>query len=479
MSNSTVPADAGQTSKSSLPVSVSVSSSRPTSLTPISQSTAASATSPAPPSTAPPSTPPPSSSPPTQALSSGAPPASSSPRTSASSAATSSAAPIASTAPSQTAVTSIVTTTPSETNAADPAVITLTSTSQERTVTTSFTPSPTAAHTPLPLASVASSASASASASTPESTPLGNSSAAAHASSGLSGGGKTAVAVVVPLVTVALIVLGLLFFFRRRKQQKHAEELRRKEAEDYNYNPNQDPSLPVVAGGAASSTGGESYEMRQDDGSGYRGWGAAPGPVRRPSTTLARVVTGPIGLAMSDNTSSSASAAPVGYAATAATTATSPTGSPGQPPSATDTTSGEPLLTQPYRPTTADSETIAELGAAPTASARRDLHRGPSNASSSYSAANRSEFPAEAAHAAGYFAASPGDAAPVDEAGYTAQQGPYAELAAASAYAAYHPGAAAVGQPVIRDNPARRNARIETAAATYPPPGNAGIAQNF
>lgn len=255
---------------------------------------------------------------------------------------------------------------------------------------------------------------------------------------------------VVPLVGVALIVLALLFFWRRRKQKKNAEELRRKEVEEYGYNPNNDPTLPAVA--ATSSNGDEPYEMRQDDG-GYRGWGATQGS-RKLSTTLSNG-NGPIGVALSDG-----SPQPAGHAMT------SPAVSPTYPPPTSEAHSGEALLNSPHRPPTADSETIGELGGAPVAGTKRDIHRGPSNASSSYSAANRSDASGEgsvqgAAHPANYYS----DGLYYDEGNYR-QQGPYAD------------GSYGGGQPVIRDVQARRNTRIENPSV-FPQQVNAGIAQNF
>ena len=255
-----------------------------------------------------------------------------------------------------------------------------------------------------------------------------------------------------PVAAVALIVLGLLFFWRRRKQRKDAEELRRKEVEEYGFNPNNDPTLPAIG---SSSPEDEPSEMRETDGAGYRGWGTTSSAARKASTTLSSG-NGPIGMAISDNGSN-----PENYhggSPTAATTRSS------------EVQSGDPLVGSPTngRPTTADSETIGALGAAPVASSNRqdrDINRGPSNASSAYSAGQRSDGSGEA----GVPSSAPGpqyyNEAMLGDEG-NPQQGPYGE------------GNYGSGQPVIRDVQARRNTRIEKPSV-FPQQGNAGISQNF
>ena len=272
-------------------------------------------------------------------------------------------------------------------------------------------------------------------------------------STGLSSGGKIAVAVVVPVAAVALIVLAILFFWRKRKQRKDAEELRRKEVEEYGYNPNNDPTLPTV--GTVRSNSDEPSEMRETDGAGYRGWGQTSN-ARKASTTLSSG-NGPVGMARSDSGSN-----PGGYPARSPTTATGPN---------SEVQSGDPLVGSPNngRPTTADSETIGALGAAPTSLSNRqdrDIHRGPSNASSAYSGANRSDHSGEGplpgtAITSGYY----NEGIYYDEG--VPQHGPYGNGSLGAAQ-----------QPVIRDVQARRNTRIENPAV-YPPQGNTGIAQNF
>lgn len=253
---------------------------------------------------------------------------------------------------------------------------------------------------------------------------------------------------VVPVVAVALIVLALLFFWRRRKQKKDAEELRRKEVEEYGYNPNRDAAAGAV--GAAGSTG-EPFDGSQDDPSGYRGWGTTPAP-RKLSTTLSNSNSnGPIGVALSDGP-------------------TPPSGPPGSSPtypSMSEAPSGEPLLNGAHRPTSADSETIGELGGAPVAGTKRDIHRGPSNASSSYSAANRSDVSGDGS--------VPGVAHSTTSGGLSEGALEDAPFRTHGPYDVPYGGA----PPVIRDVQARRNTRIENPTVYPPPPGNAGIAQNF
>jgi len=247
-------------------------------------------------------------------------------------------------------------------------------------------------------------------------------------SSGLSTGGKTAIAVVIPVVAVALLVLGAILFWRKRKQRKNNEDERRKEVEEYGFNPNHDPTLPAV-GTAAVMT---------EDSSGYRGWGnTQTSSNRKASTTLTS------GMTYSDSNSN-----PGGYA------------SPHSPTNAySDGASNDPLMNG--RRETMDSDGIGALGAAPTANNSAGVHRGPSNASSSYSAGNRSdnsgEYPGMPTH-------NPQD---YYDQGYY-QEGPY------GGNNAYGGGQ----QPIIRDVSARRNTRIENPSV-FPQQGNSGVSTNF
>lgn len=254
-------------------------------------------------------------------------------------------------------------------------------------------------------------------------------------------GGKTAIAVVIPVVVVALLVLAGLFLWRKRKARKTAEDERRKEVEEYGFNPNHDPTLPAVGGLA----------MAEDD-SGYRGWGnTATSSNRKASTTLGS------GLAYSDSTSN-----PGGYNNPSANSPTHGTYS--------DAHSNDPLVNG--RRETLDADAIGALGVvnAPNAATNAaynntGVQRGISNASSSYSAANHSDN-------SGEYPGMPPSNNPQEyynDQGYY-QTGPYGS---ADAYSG-----AAQQQPIIRDVSARRNTRIENPSV-FPQQGNSGIAQNF
>jgi hypothetical protein len=229
----------------------------------------------------------------------------------------------------------------------------------------------------------------------------------AASSGGLNQQGTIAVAVVVPIAAVALLVVAGIFLWRKRKQRKDAEEERRKEVEDYIYNPNADPTMPDVGGA------GGAYEMKEDASSGYRGWG---------STTLG--------------------------------------GSTGRKASTTMSgPAGEPLMSDGSR--SPEGEILGAMG--PSAAENRgngNVHRGPSNASSSYSATGRSEGSADNNVGVAYGGTN----------AYNDQYGnPY--------YEGQQGAGGAGGQPVIRDNPARRNTRIENPS--HYPQQSAGISQNF
>lgn len=202
--------------------------------------------------------------------------------------------------------------------------------------------------------------------------------------------------------------------------------------EEYGFNPNNDPTLPPVMGGGT-------FEPK-DDVSGYRGWGTTSAG-RKASTNLSSGAGA--GLAMSE-----AGSAP-GYHHAA-------------------TPSDGTIQYSEGQLNAAETEPVGILGAAPVAASNNraaDIHRGPSNASSAYSAANRSEASDESrmstAHPHGPF---------YDDNPY------YTDMH--QQYGAYGDGPYGGNQPVIRDVQARRNTRIESPAV-FPRSGNAGIAQNF
>ncbi|KAF5017225.1 hypothetical protein F66182_10867 [Fusarium sp. NRRL 66182] len=234
---------------------------------------------------------------------------------------------------------------------------------------------------------------------------------------GLSQKSKVAIGVAVPIAAIIILALLGLFWWKKRKTRRQAEEERRKEVEDYAYNPNADPTIPAVG----MADGG--YEMREDGSSGYRGWGNTTlgSTGRKASTTLSGGVNG----AYSD--------------------ITSPTRG-----NMSDGRSGEPLMDGSHSP---EGEILGAMGPSAANNRGADVHRGPSNASSSYSAAGRSD-------------ASDPMGAPYGSGGsYYDQysQNPYNDNGAQ--------------QAVIRDNPARRNTRIENPS--HYPQQSAGISQNF
>lgn len=315
-----------------------------------------------------------------------------------------------------------------------PSIITLTSTASAQRA-----PSNTATKTVTPSSSASKSGAAALSTSNSDSTSSG----------GLSAGSKIAVAVVVPLAAIAILGFLALWLIRKRRQRKKAEDERKKEIEDYGFNPNHDPTLPAVGG---ASSNGDDGEMTQNGSAGYRGWGTTS-TARKPSTTLSSG-NGAIGVARSTSGSDNGR-----Y------TNGSPTGGTNK---SSDGHSNDPLIGNSAngRPVTGDSETIGALGAVPSNENRQNnINRGPSNASSAYSGAHRSDTSGEGGIPGG----APGQQYYNEGMYYDEgmpQHGPYGD------------GSYGGAQPVIRDVPARRNTKIENPSV-IPPQGSAGIAQNF
>ncbi|KAL1302105.1 hypothetical protein AAFC00_002540 [Neodothiora populina] len=324
--------------------------------------------------------------------------------------------------------TSVVTQTPSVAGESSVAPVTV-------VVTSVYSPTATAG---AGTSSTRSSSAASSSTAGAASLNGSNNGSSNSSGGGLSPGGKTAVAVVVPVVVVALLVVAGLFFWRKRKQRKTEAEARRKEVEEYGFNPNNDPTLPVIAQEGNS-------EMTEDHSGGYRGWGNAGMSNRKASTNMSSGHTA--------GQPSESGSNPGGALH-------SPTG----PPS--EGNSGDALVFNGQRGTMS-SDDLAALGAAPVAGAHRnnDIRRGPSNASSSYSAGNHSD------NSDGNIAQSYGSSPDMYNSatyGY-GQHGPYGDGS--------YGGGAESGMPIVRDVSARRNTRIE-AGGSYQQ-GNSGIAQNF
>ncbi|CAM1510448.1 Fc.00g007830.m01.CDS01 [Cosmosporella sp. VM-42] len=298
-------------------------------------------------------------------------------------------------------LTTIVTVTPSDGTSAQTSVVVVIGTSTNEASVPSLTTSASGTSTATPI------------------DPSGGS------GSGLNQKSKVAIGVVVPIAAIAILALVGLFWWKKRRARQQAEEERRKEVEDYSYNPNADPTIPNVA-----MTSDGAYEMREDGSAGYRGWGntTVGSSGRKASTTMSGGVVS--GQAYSDATS----------------------------PTMRGNMSDAPLMDGHQSP---EGEILGQMG--PSASNNRgaDVHRGPSNASSSYSAAARSE-------------GSDGVGVPYGAGGtyydQYAQNNPYNEQA-------FNGQQGPPNQPVIRDNPARRNTRIENPA--HYPQQSAGISQNF
>jgi hypothetical protein len=334
--------------------------------------------------------------------------------------------------------TSVVTETPSSAGGtAQPTTIFITSTASQTVLSSSV-----GAFSP-----VSGTASSSSTRSSALATVAASSSST---SSGLSTGGIVAVAVIVPIAAIVLLILGFLFFWKKRKARLAAEEERKKEIEEYGFNPNQNPTL-TPAGAAVYAANGS--EMTEEN-TGYRGWGAAS-TQRKLSTHLSSGRGAAVGAAPSDSSSN-----PGGYGYQA-----SP--SNGTTAVASEGHSGDPLV---------HSETVGALagaGAAGGAVGRRqsnkDIHRGPSNASSAYSTGRAQSHLSDDMAPPGPGAGAPGP--------YYHEEGPYYNEAAPQ-HSPYGDGSYGGEQPVIRDVQARRNTRIERAPA-FPQQGNSGVATNF
>jgi hypothetical protein len=226
-----------------------------------------------------------------------------------------------------------------------------------------------------------------------------------------------AIGVVVPIVAIAILAVIGLFLWKKRRARRAAEAERRKEVEDYAYNPNADPTIPTVG-----MAGGDSYEMREEGPAGYRGWGSTTlggSTGRKASTTISGATNGYSDIGPSrGNMSESA------------------------------------LLDNP------EGEILGAMGPS-AANNRGDVRRGASNASSSYSATGRSDGSDVGAGMA-----------------YSSNGGGYYDSYGQNPYDAGFGGAGEMpGPPIIRDNPARRSTRVESPG--HFPQQSAGISQNF
>lgn len=169
----------------------------------------------------------------------------------------------------------------------------------------------------------------------------------------------------------------------------------------------------------------------REEESGYRGWGTTTNTSgRKASTTMSGGAAG----AYSEGANSQA---PV-----------------------SDTRSDNALVGN-GRPQSDEVEHLGAMGPSAAGNRGGDIHRGVSNASSSYSAGHASDNSDEQAVPGGAYGAAQ----------YYSTDGPYADQG-------YGGRAEAQGQPVIRDNLARRATRIENPSH-FPTQASAGISQNF
>lgn len=235
-------------------------------------------------------------------------------------------------------------------------------------------------------------------------------------------------ATVVPIVVVVLLIVAGIFFWRKRRDRKNAEEMRRKEMEEYGFNPNNDPTLP------ASVMDDEPSTMRERDG-GYRGWGATS-TTQKASTAMSSVP----GMARSDSGGMGGHGQP----------------SPPIGMAQSDGHSTDPMMHH-------GNDDVAALGGAPATANNRanGVNRGPSNASSAYSAGNFSDVSADG---------------PLPN-GAGQDYGAFGHPDEHGVSGGYNDGSWGAS-PIIRDVSARRNTRIESPNVV-PQQGNMGISQNF
>ncbi|KAK6499226.1 hypothetical protein TWF506_003854 [Arthrobotrys conoides] len=337
--------------------------------------------------------------------------------------------------------------------------------------------------------------------------PSSSSTVSATAIPSASGGGlsqpaKIAIAIIIPIFGVIIFAFVALFLWRRHKKRKDNAEERRKEVEEYGYNPNNDtsgpgPSVLTAAGGA--SHGGDMAEME----AGYRGWGNTAGgrkasaPLSATATTSNTAGTGGYGNTnysgapttggqqyvppqQSELYGSPATAGAIPVAAGVAGAAALGTVHSEDEAKNRDRHSHSPLLSSPTnRPSTADSSTIGAPATTGPSELDDGLHRGDSVASSRYTNATR-QSEDSGAHDA------PGDNGRRNT--YVSDGTDYYNDVA-NPYAGdydYHEHAPEQGYhqpPMIQQVGARRNTRIENPPDTHyaqmPRQGTSGIAQNF
>ncbi|KAK6336017.1 hypothetical protein TWF730_003389 [Orbilia blumenaviensis] len=334
---------------------------------------------------------------------------------------------------------------------------------------------------------------------------------------GLSQPAKIAIAIIIPIFGVVLLAFLGIFLWRRHKKRKASEEMRRKEVEEYGYNPNNDGSpgpIALAATGGASQAGGGGGggggvgDMAEVE-AGYRGWGNTAGGRKASAPLSASAATSnTVGGGGYGNTNFSgaggpqyqppqqpelygspvaAGAIPVAAGVTGAAVlgggaiAAGAAAHSDDEAKKRDRHSHSPLLSSPTnRPSTADSSTI---GAPPTTTGPSELddglQRGDSVASSRYTNATRQsedsgahEVPGNNGYRNTYV--SDGNDYYNDVANPYAGDYDYHDHAPEQGY--HQP-------PMIQQVGARRNTRIENPPDTHyaqmPRQGTSGIAQNF
>lgn len=268
-------------------------------------------------------------------------------------------------------------------------------------------------------------------------------------------------AVAVPIFGVALLAVAALFFWKRHKRQQNEAAERRKEVEEYGYNPNSDTR------GSPGETG--SYEMAESSSSGYRGWGSTQGRTRAGTTGA--------GTATSHSGSGTGRSPVIGvpYSDYAANTkpGADPFATPGAPLTypvdPNEATNAQAVTSSPtHRPATGESSTMGAMGPPGAAAGAGGLARGTSNASSNYSAFAHSDHSDPNNNVGQAIGGGPNDR-------YYGHPGP------AGYYddGGYDPTYDESAPPIIRDVDARRNTRIETPTQDHFPQETRGIAQNF
>ncbi|KAK6517282.1 hypothetical protein TWF281_003942 [Arthrobotrys megalospora] len=387
------------------------------------------------------------------------------------------------------------TTEPASSTTSNVTVITVTPTTGGDTTITITTTSVNTEQTTTSLPASSTQTSSSTSSSTNSATAIPST-----GGGGLSQPAKIAIAIIIPIFAVILIAFLGIFFWRRYKKRKDSEEMRRKEVEEYGYNPNNDvsgsgPAVMTAAGGA--NQGGDMSEVE----AGYRGWGNTAGGRKASAPLSASATTNTAGAGYGNTPYSNAAAnagqqypspqqpelygSPVAagavpVAAGAAGAAVVGAAHLEEEKQNRDRHSHSPLLSSPTnRPSTADSSTIGAPATTGPSELDDGLHRGDSVASSRYTNATRQsedsgahEVPGNNGYRNTYV--SDGNDYYNDVANPYAGDYDNHEHAPEQGY--HQP-------PMIQQVGARRNTRIETPPDTHyaqmPRQGTSGIAQNF